>query len=343
MSYPQPPEITTSYSAAEQALGDGTLPGQEMDVDFAAVRASVTEAIEFLKGITRSDGKLANGIVTQESLASSVIAGFDTPVVWSTGQAYTTSSLVFEGPALYICLVEHTSTDFATDLSSARWSLLADLTPAGGGLIASNNLSDLTDAGNARANLGLGSMATAAAGTGAAQFRTNLENDIVFNAAAIPAGGIIMWSGAIVAIPSGWALCDGSAGTPDLRGRFVIGAGGAYAVAATGGQESITQVPAHTHANTLAVASDGAHTHGINDPGHNHDVGRSTVDGTSSLNAKSGSTSGGDYTSGSRTTGISIQSGGAHTHALTGGVSSAGSASVDVRPPYYALCYIMKT
>ena len=55
-------------------------------------------------------------------------------------------------------------------------------------------------------------------------------------AAAVPAGVIALWHGLASAIPAGWALCDGQNGTPDLRGRFVVGAGGeAYAVGDTGG------------------------------------------------------------------------------------------------------------
>ena len=56
----------------------------------------------------------------------------------------------------------------------------------------------------------------------------------------IPIGGIIMWSGAITAIPTGWKLCDGANSTPDLRDRFIMGAGASYAVAATGGQTNVT-------------------------------------------------------------------------------------------------------
>lgn len=48
-------------------------------------------------------------------------------------------------------------------------------------------------------------------------------------------GMITVWSGAIVAIPSGWALCDGNNETPDLRDKFIVGAGDSYAPAATGG------------------------------------------------------------------------------------------------------------
>lgn len=191
MPFPSPPEISTSYTAVEQALGDGTLPGQELDVDLAAIRASVTAVIEFVKGITRSDGRLANGIVTQEALGAALIIGFDPPSVWAAGVAYTTRSIVFEGTRIYLCLAAHTSSVFATDLASGRWSLLADLAPAGGALVASNNLSDLPDKPNARANLGLGSMATAVAGTGAAQFRTNLQNEAFFQPLA---AGLTSWA-----------------------------------------------------------------------------------------------------------------------------------------------------
>lgn len=54
-------------------------------------------------------------------------------------------------------------------------------------------------------------------------------------------GLICLWSGAIVDIPFGWALCDGSLGTPDLTDRFIVGAGLAYNPGDTGGATS------HTH------------------------------------------------------------------------------------------------
>ena len=58
----------------------------------------------------------------------------------------------------------------------------------------------------------------------------------------VPNGAIIMWSGTVATIPDGFSLCDGSNGTPDLRNRFVIGAGSNYAVGATGGGSATTQV-----------------------------------------------------------------------------------------------------
>jgi hypothetical protein len=71
----------------------------------------------------------------------------------------------------------------------------------------------------------------------------------------IPIGGIILWSGAIGAIPANWHLCDGTTGTPNLRDRFIAGAGSAYAVGATGGGATTT-------------SSDGSHSHGGVTGGH---------------------------------------------------------------------------
>jgi hypothetical protein len=58
-------------------------------------------------------------------------------------------------------------------------------------------------------------------------------------------GSIIPWSGSLATIPSGWALCNGQNGTPDLRDRFVIGAGGLYTIGSTGGSTALI-IPAHS-------------------------------------------------------------------------------------------------
>lgn len=65
-------------------------------------------------------------------------------------------------------------------------------------------------------------------------------------------GIIAIWSGAVVAIPFGWQLCNGSNGTPDLRDRFIVGAGGTSAPGATGGA-----------ANHLHGANLGTHSHDL--------------------------------------------------------------------------------
>ena len=55
-----------------------------------------------------------------------------------------------------------------------------------------------------------------------------------------PRGVVKMWYGEASAVPEGWAICDGTQGTPDLRDSFIIGAGGKYALDAKGGAESAT-------------------------------------------------------------------------------------------------------
>lgn len=100
--------------------------------------------------------------------------------------------------------------------------------------------------------------------------------------AKVPAGGIIMWSGAVVDIPSGWALCDGSDGTPDLQNRFVVGAGDTYAPDDTGGAAQFTgNTESGTTGLTINTTTDevspGTGVDALisampSDPGHTHPV-----------------------------------------------------------------------
>ena len=135
---------------------------------------------------------------------------------------------------------------------------------------------------------------------------------------SIPKGLISMWSGSIVSIPTGWVLCNGANGTPDLRDRFVIGAGSTYGVGTTGGSKDAVVV-AHTH--TGSTSSVGAHTHAV-------------------------PRGGGSAGNGS---GIGIDSGGSFPTSSAGAFSaslstdSTGVSGVDKNlPPYYALAFIMK-
>jgi hypothetical protein len=71
---------------------------------------------------------------------------------------------------------------------------------------------------------------------------------------SIPVGGIIIWSGTIASIPSGWRLCDGSLGAPDLRDRFIIGAGDLYDPDDSGGSADAVVV-SHSHTVTPSGSS----------------------------------------------------------------------------------------
>jgi len=128
----------------------------------------------------------------------------------------------------------------------------------------------------------------------------------------IPKGGIIMWSGEIGQIPAGWALCDGAERTlpdgikitpPDLRDRFVLGAGSSYTVKATGG--SSTKNLAHTHSYSGTT------------------TGPSETDSYDETNEQKGANAN-------------------HNHGYSGTTSNGGNATQDILPPYYALAFIMK-
>ena len=135
---------------------------------------------------------------------------------------------------------------------------------------------------------------------------------------AIPSGGIIIWSGSSASIPTGWLLCDGTNSTPDLRNRFVVGAGSTYAVGATGGSADAIVV-SHTH---TATVTDPGHLHTYNYPSS---IG--LAGGGNNLSAGSGSST----NTSTASTGITVSN------------STTGSSGTNANlPPYYALCYIMR-
>lgn len=153
----------------------------------------------------------------------------------------------------------------------------------------------------------------------------------------LPAGVILLWSGAVADVPPGWAICDGTAGTPDLRDRFIVGAGSTYAVGATGGNATLNLEHLHSADGTLAAASNGAHTHGVGTLANG--VPNSTIAVDRNLDALT--TNVGTDTHSHTITGAT-GSDGAHTHDVTGNTANALSSATSILPPYYALAFIMK-
>jgi hypothetical protein len=160
-------------------------------------------------------------------------------------------------------------------------------------------------------------------------------------AVLLPTGIITMWSGSIANIPTGWLICDGTNGTPDLRSRFIVGAGSTYAVNATGGSADAIVV-AHTHTGTTVGTSNG-HTHGISDPGHSHGpLGLMDINGGGG-NFAGGAQLFGTTATNSAFTGITGTQGQSadHTHGFTTGSTGSSGTNANL-PPYLALAYIMK-
>ena len=181
---------------------------------------------------------------------------------------------------------------------------------------------------------------TAAAGTNTTQLATTaFVTGALAGVSGVPAGVICMWSGTIATVPSGWALCDGANGTPDLVDRFVVAAGSKaggdkYNPGDTGGLDSVTldltQVPAHTHSGTTGSA--GQHRHAAYVPFWGGTAGSSTmIDKRDSAAYKEDQPEQLIYTD------YSLD----HTHTFTTD-SKGGGGSHENRPPYYALAFIMK-
>lgn len=124
--------------------------------------------------------------------------------------------------------------------------------------------------------------------------------------ALAPQGIIVAWSGSADTIPDGWHLCDGTNGTPDLRDRFIVGAGNTYAAGSRGGEAThkltVSEMPSHSHTIPKESGSGGAY-------------------GGGKYSAKNAEESSGTLAT------SSTGSGAAHNNL----------------PPYYALCFIMKT
>lgn len=178
----------------------------------------------------------------------------------------------------------------------------------------------------------------------------NIPNTSVF-----PVGMITLWSGSVGTIPTGWHLCDGTNGTPNLMDRFVLGAGNTYAPGATGGAatDAITTSADGTHfhggatdPHSLTVAELPSHTHplyvqasggaGDTESFANAAAIAGNIDGTKGYLSKNSGGAGTDLMQGA---GSGV--GHAHTIGLDGGHTH--TATVDTVPPYYALAYIMFT
>lgn len=227
--------------------------------------------------------------------------------------------------------------------------------------------------GGTGASTGAGAISNFGITASVAEINTLDNINTAGNFGLVPSGGIIIWSGSSAAIPSGWLLCDGTNSTPNLLDRFVVGAGSTYAVGNTGGAATVAldvaNLPSHSHTVNINSGGESAgHVHGgstdtttgltgaINGISESYGAhggsatgvfskGSLTLGGTPSGSSDSGQVgtanfNGNGHAHGFTTGGNSV----GHYHNVNGstGLTGSGTAHNNL-PPYYALCYIMKS
>jgi microcystin-dependent protein len=166
-------------------------------------------------------------------------------------------------------------------------------------------------------------------------------------AQSLPVGTILMWFGALGSIPTGFQLCDGTNGTPDLRGAFPRGAGGAIALGQTGGAASVNATASAGSGNVGATALSEDQM-----PAHNHRIwmgpvgaqlGGATVDVVYAFH-KGGPQ---DYRNTIVDTtppnkAVIEDSGGGATHTHSAGAHTHPVNGIQTIPPYVGIYFIMK-
>ena len=143
----------------------------------------------------------------------------------------------------------------------------------------------------------------------------------------LPTGSIIAYNQTIA--PTGWAICNGSQGTPDLRGRFIFGNGGSRGMNSTGGAETVAltegQMPHHNHSGS--TSTNGNHNHFTN---IYKGFGRDCRNCTHNFQPLQGSDGG-----------LGTNDAGNHSHTFTTD-HRGGKQAHENMPPFYVLTYIMK-
>jgi hypothetical protein len=143
-------------------------------------------------------------------------------------------------------------------------------------------------------------------------------------------GMILMWSGTIATIPSGWYLCNGSNSTPDLRNRFIIGA---YSDTSSVAYSTVTGSNTQTGGTKDAIVVSHTHTATVTDPTHTHTYGSgSRVQGGNDNGVFYDGQNSAAFNTTAASTGITVSN------------TTEGSSGTNQNlPPYYALAFIMKS
>lgn len=276
---------------------------------------------------TTADGPTSPAwmVVETETPANVEVIYFDGTFDGTTFRCSSISNRYQQGSAATSGLTHPSG---ATVISSPLWSQIKDVWDYLAAHEASSNVHGATA-------VATGSTIVRRDSAGRAQFSDpSASADVVtvsFLDQIVPIGGIILWSGSTGSIPSRWALCNGSNGTPNLTDRFVVGAGNSYSVGATGGSTTHSHSgPSHNHSWSDTSSSAGGHSHDVNLSG---DTSNRGIAGGGAIVSPASHDHG------------NTDSVGGHTHSVSGTTSSSGTGSTGTtssRPPYYALAYIMR-
>lgn len=286
------------------SVGIETIPDFKLDLNADSTVAQNVARIGHLPGIT-------NGFMIQKDAANKYTYSFENGGVKINGVAIGTDMPDIDYRYEYET-IGVTSRDFNLRLQSPRNIVLHTGYPPieNGKMIVTEN-----------GNVGIGTPGQPTAKLEVQGEVKSVVGNTVFY--MVPKGAIIMWSGSINKIPPGWALCDGDSGTPDLRNRFVVGAGVEYQVHATGGQKevalTIEQMPRHNHNYTDVFFMEWN-----GDVNVDKKIGSNDTDWDNNGHARNANTG---YT------------GGRQVYPPWPGYQTAPHEN---RPPYYALAFIMK-
>ena len=341
----------STTSSGLSVTGDIAVSGTVDGVDVAARNT-------LFGGLTSSSGVLSNGVTATTQSASDNSTKVATTAYTDTAIA----NLVDSSPGALNTLNElaaaiNDDANFSTTVTNS----IATKMPLAGGEFTGDVIShNITPDGDSSRNLGTNSVRFANVYAdnfvGSGSNLTGIESFVT--------GMIILWSGAANAIPSGFVLCDGNNNTPNLAGRFVVGYSASnsdYDVNDTGGSETVTlttaQLPAHSHTTNNHTHSfdAGNHTHSFSGSGsssHSHNVGGTLGNGNFKFSSFNGSFNNAHTSTGTSSATVNISvSGNTGNGAVSGNTGNSNPStnntgsgnSHENRPPYYALCYIMKT
>ena len=327
------------FTDADHSKLNGIESGATGDQSNAEIRAAVAAASDSnvftdadhakLDALTTSNGVILNGVT-----ATTQSAGDASTKVATTAYTDTAiSNLVDSSPSALNTLNELAAAmgDDANFSTTVTNSIATKMPLAGGEFTGNVTCENITPDADSSRNLG----------TNSVRFATIYADSFVGSGANLTgvesfvSGMILLWSGSTGSIPSGFVLCNGSNSTPDLRDRFVVGAGNSYAVGNTGGNNTATDTVNISGSDTVNVSVSGSGTTG-NEFGN---FGSTNLYGYNGTGVQYKNMNNYYWGTTTHAHGFNFSGSGSDTVNISG----SDTVSIDTRSPYYALCYIMKT